>query len=222
MKAFTTMFMVSWLPDWHIFLQFAGAAIILTLIPGPDMALFVGRSIAQGKKAGFSCVLGCINGIIIQVIAVSIGLSALIVASPMAFLLLKILGAVYLLWLAFQAIRNKSSFSLNQDRQARQSFRKNYLTGLCINLLNPKVLLFNITFLPQFVNAADPYASGKVLFLGLSFIPISLPFTITMVLAADKFAKFLKKNPRYVRCLDFLMAGIFTAFALRLLATQAK
>lgn len=213
---------MSFLPDWHVFVQFAGAAIILTLIPGPDMALFVGRSIAQGRMAGFACILGCSTGIMIQVVAVAIGLSALIVASPTAFFLLKIMGAVYLLWLAFQAIRKGSSFALDNQKQARQSFKRNYLTGLGINLLNPKVILFNMTFLPQFVQAADPSAPEKILFLGLAFIPISLPFTVTMVLAADRFANLLKQNPLYVRILDWLMAGIFTAFAIRLLATQAK
>lgn len=210
---------MAFLPNWHVFMQFASATIILTLIPGPDMALFVGRSISQGKVAGLSCISGCITGIAIQVIGVSIGLSALIITSPFLFFLLKVLGTLYLLWLALQAIRNQSNFSLEQKKETRLSFKRNYLSGLCINLLNPKVLLFNITFLPQFVDAVDPYAPQKILILGLSFIPISLPITVSMVLAADKFASLLKKNPRYVRMLDFMIAGVFIASALRLLVT---
>lgn len=213
---------MSFLPDGRVFLEFAGAAIILTLIPGPDMALFVGRAISQGKLAGLACICGCITGIIIQVFAVSIGLSALIIASPKAFFVLKLAGSFYLLWLAFQALCNRSNFFLVRNRSKKFSFKRNYLTGLGINLLNPKVLLFNITFLPQFVDAADPYAPQKIFILGLSFIPISLPFTVSMVLAANRFAKMIKHNPLFVRLLDFLMAGIFTAFAVRLLIGEVK
>lgn len=213
---------MSFLPDGHVFIEFAGAAIILTLIPGPDMALFVGRAISQGKAAGLACIAGCTTGIIIQVVAVSIGLSALIIASPMAFFILKVAGSIYLLWLASQALRNRSHFFLEKSHQKKQSMKLNYLTGLGINLLNPKVLLFNMTFLPQFVNASDPHAAQKIFFLGASFVPISLPFTVSMVLAADGFANTIKKNPHFVRILDFFMAGIFIAFALRLLVTEGK
>lgn len=213
---------MAFLPDGHVFLEFAGAAIILTLIPGPDMALFVGRAISQGKSAGLACISGCITGIVIQVSAVSIGLSALIIASPVSFFILKVAGSLYLLWLAFQALCHRSNFLLERDKQKKSSFKRNYLAGLGINLLNPKVLLFNITFLPQFVNAADPYAGQKIFVLGLSFIPISLPLTVSMVMAADRFAKVIKENPLFVRLLDFLMAGIFTAFAVRLLVSEVK
>lgn len=214
--------MMSFLPDGRVFLEFASAAIILTLIPGPDMALFVGRAISQGKWAGLSCIFGCITGIVIQVSAVSIGLSALIIASPIAFFILKVAGSLYLLWLAFQALCNRSNFFLERNKQKKSGFKRNYLAGLGINLLNPKVLLFNITFLPQFVDAGEPYAPQKILILGLSFIPISLPLTVSMVMAADRFAKAIKENPLLVRLLDFLMAGIFTAFAVRLLMSKVK
>ncbi|WP_297322606.1 LysE family translocator [uncultured Bartonella sp.] len=213
---------MSFLPDGRVFLEFASAAIILTLIPGPDMALFVGRAISQGKGAGLACIFGCITGIVIQVSAVSIGLSALIIASPIAFFILKVAGSLYLLWLAFQALCNRSNFFLERNKQKKSGFKRNYLAGLGINLLNPKVLLFNITFLPQFVDAGEPYALQKILILGLSFIPMSLPFTVSMVMAADRFAKAIKKNPLLVRLLDFLMAGIFTAFAVRLLMSKVK
>lgn len=210
------------LPDWHVFLQFAGAAIILILIPGPDMALIIGRAISQGKMAGAACVLGCYTSIFIQVISVAIGLSALIIASPTGFFILKASGAIYLLWLAFQALRHGSKFSIDMGGKQKQSLRRNYLAGFWMDLLNPKVLLFNMTFLPQFVQASDPAAAQKLLFLGLAFIPISLPFTFLMLFAADKLAAILKQNPIYTRVLDWVMAGIFIAFAVRLIATQAK
>lgn len=213
---------MAFLPDWPVILQFAAAVILLTIIPGPDMALFVGRAISQGRKAGLACLFGACTGIMIHVFLVALGLSALIITSPAAFFILKCAGSAYLLWLACQAVLNRSAFSLSGDRINPLSLLRNYVTGLTINLLNPKIILFNMTFLPQFVSAHDAHAAGKLLFLGLSFIPISLPITIAMVLAADRFAAVLKGRPGVSRMLDWLMATMFTAFALRLLISQNK
>ena len=153
---------------------------------------------------------------------VALGLSALIVASPQAFLALKIGGALYLVWLAFQAIRHGSAFSPETGGRAPRSLARNWATGLGINLLNPKIILFFMTFLPQFVSAHDAHAPGKLFFLGLMFIVLSLPFTASMVIAADRFAALLKGSPRLTRVTDYLFAGVFSAFALKILTTQAK
>ncbi|WP_142416159.1 LysE family translocator [Bartonella massiliensis] len=208
---------MSFLPEWSIIAQFALASLILALIPGPDMMLSVGRTITQGKKAGIMCTLGSATGFAIQVTAVALGLSALIFAAPHTFVLLKIVGAFYLLWFSFQALRRKSTFFYEQTASKSHSFKRNYLAGIGINLLNPKVILFNATFLPQFIDANDPMATQKLLFLGLSYIPISFPITILVVFTAHKLTKTLKQNPLYLRFLDWLIAGIFTSFALHLL-----
>ncbi|PYE89317.1 LysE family translocator [Phyllobacterium leguminum] len=209
-------------PDWPVLVQFAIASVILTITPGPDMTLFVGRALAQGRAAALACLAGTSTGIAIHTSMVALGLSALIVASPKAFFVLKIVGAGYLIWLAIQAIRNGSAFSPEKTGGGSQSLFQNWLTGLGIDLLNPKIILFFMTFLPQFVSASDPHAPGKLFFLGLSFIPLSLPFVIPMILAADKFAGLLKKNPTVTRITDWLFAGVFSAFACKILLTQAK
>lgn len=214
--------MMTFLPEWSIFLKFALYSIILALIPGPDLTLFISRSILHGAKAGFACLLGAYSGIFIHVIAVSIGLSALIIASPTAFFILKWLGAAYLVWLAVQLFLNRSTFKLDMDKGKTISFKKNYLTGLMSNLLNPKVILFNMTFLPQFVSVSDPHAAGKLVFLGLSFIPVSVPFMVAAIIAADRVAKALKENPHFIRGLNWLMGVMFMGFALKLLSTHAK
>ncbi|WP_375635368.1 MULTISPECIES: LysE family translocator [unclassified Bartonella] len=208
---------MSFLPEWSIVVQFALASLILALIPGPDMMLSVGRTITQSKKAGIMCALGSATGFAIQVTAVALGLSALIFAAPHTFILLKIAGAFYLLWFSFQALRRNPTFSFEQTSSKSQSAKRNYLAGIGINLLNPKVILFNATFLPQFINADDPMATQKLLFLGLSYIPISFPITISIVFTAHKLTKILKKKPLYIRFLDWLIAGTFTIFALHLL-----
>ncbi|EHK58515.1 LysE family translocator [Allomesorhizobium alhagi] len=210
------------IPEASIIVQFAVATFIIAITPGPDMTLFVGRALSAGRAAGFACMFGAMTGVIIHTALVALGLSALIVASPQAFLVLKIFGAGYLVWLAYQAIRNGSAFSPEKKAGSGRSLFQNWATGLGINLLNPKIILFFMTFLPQFVSANDPNAPGKLLFLGLLFIPLSLPVTAPMVIAADKFAGLLKKNPTVTRVVDYLFAGVFSAFALKILTAQAK
>jgi threonine/homoserine/homoserine lactone efflux protein len=213
---------MSFIPETSILIQFAIATFILSVTPGPDMTLFVGRALSEGRAAGFACMFGAMSGIVIHTALVALGLSALIVASPQTFLALKIVGAGYLVWLAFQALRYGSAFSPEKNGGKKHTLFQNWLTGLGINLLNPKIILFFMTFLPQFVSASDPHAPGKLFFLGVCFIPLALPVTAPMVIAADKFAGLLKKNPTVTRVVDYLFAGVFSAFALKILTAQAK
>ncbi len=210
------------IPDLATILQFALATVIIAITPGPDMTLFVGRALSQGRKAGFACMVGAMSGIVIHTTLVALGLSALIVASPQAFLVLKIGGAGYLVWLAFQALAKGSAFSPDTRPRPPRSVIQNWATGIGINLLNPKIILFFMTFLPQFVSAADPHAPAKLFFLGFLFIAASLPVTIPMVIAADRFAGLLRRSPRVTRIVDYVFAGVFSAFAIKILTAQAK
>lgn len=213
---------MTFLPDAATFAQFAVATVIIALTPGPDMTLFVGRALSEGRAAGLAAMAGAFTGIIVHTALVALGLSALIVASPAAFTALKVGGAGYLVWLAVQAIVKGSAFSPDTARRKARPLSTHWATGFGINLLNPKIILFFMTFLPQFVTPGDPHAPGKLFFLGLSFIPLSIPLTVPMVLAADRFAGLLKKSPKVTRIVDWLFAGIFSAFAAKILLTQAK
>ena len=213
----------AFVPDWPVLVQFAIAVFVIAITPGPDMTLFVGRALAQGRAAGLACMAGAMTGIVIHTALVALGLSALIVASPQAFFALKIFGAGYLVFLAYQALRHGSAFAPERGGGGRKgSLARNWLTGLGINLMNPKIILFFMTFLPQFVSASDPHAVGKLFFLGLSFIVISLPVTVPMVLLADGFSALLRQSPRVTRVVDYLFAGVFSAFALKILSAQAR
>ena len=213
---------MTFIPDWPTIVQFALATLVIAITPGPDMTLFVGRALSGGRSAGFACMLGAMTGIVIHTTLVAIGLSALIVASPQAFLLLKTGGALYLVWLAYQAIRYGSAFSPEKRAAQSPTLLGNWATGIGINLLNPKIILFFMTFLPQFVSASDPHAPGKLFFLGLLFIPLSLPVTVPMVIAADRVAGLLKRSPKVTRVVDYIFAGVFSAFALKIITAQAK
>ncbi len=211
---------MNFIPDLSTIIQFAIATLVIALTPGPDMTLFVGRAISHGRSAGFAAMFGAMTGIIVHTTLVALGLSALIVAAPKAFLALKIGGALYLLWLAWQAIVHGSAFKPQTEKAAPVPLSRHYMTGILINLLNPKIILFFMTFLPQFVSTNDPHAPGKLIFLGLMFIIVSLPIVVPIILAADKVAVFLKESPKATRVIDYLFAGIFSAFAVKILMTQ--
>lgn len=211
-----------YIPDLTVLAQFALATVIIAITPGPDMTLFVGRALSEGRAAGLACMAGTMTGCLIHTSLVAFGLSALIVASPQAFLVLKVFGAGYLVWLAWQAIRKGSAFSPEKKAGPQHSLLQNWATGTGINLLNPKIILFFMTFLPQFVSVEDPHAAAKLFFLGFMFIAVSLPVTVPMVLAADGFSGLLRKSPRATRAIDYLFAGVFSAFALKILTAQAR
>ncbi len=212
---------MTFIPDFTTIAQFALATCLIAITPGPDMTLFVGRALSQGRAAGLACMAGAMCGIVIHTTMVALGLSALILASPSAFVALKIVGAIYLVWLAWKAIRHGSAFKVEKVAAPGQSLLRNWATGVGINLMNPKIILFFMTFLPQFVSAHDAQAPGKLIFLGLLFISLSLPITTAMVLAADAFSSLLKKSPRVTRVTDYLFAGVFSAFALKIITAKA-
>lgn len=211
---------MDFLPSIPVLTAFTIASLILTLTPGPDMTLFVGRSLSQGRAAGLASLFGASTGVVIHTLLAAFGISALIQASPNGFLALKVVGALYLLWLAVQAIREVSSFSLEETKSSPKSLTSNWLTGIGINMLNPKIILFFITFLPQFISSEDPNATGKMIFLGFYFILIATSCCVMIVYAVDKFANALKQNPKVTRAIDYLFAGVFSAFAIRILFTE--
>ncbi len=209
-------------PSAPILLQFAVACVVLAITPGPDKALYVGRAVTRSRAAGLACLAGTVTGTLIHTMLVALGLSALLVAAPTAFLALKIVGAGYLVFLAWQAIRHGSSLTIKGERKPVGPLWGHYLSGIGINILNPKVALFFMTFLPQFVRADDPQAPGKLVFLGLFFIVVALPITLPMVLAANAFSQALMQRPRLTRTLDWLLAGVFGAFAVKILMAEGK
>ncbi|MEP0519857.1 MAG: LysE family translocator [Hyphomicrobiales bacterium] len=213
---------MAFIPEYSVLISYTIAVIALTLTPGPDMTLFLGKTLAQGKAAGIAAYLGASSGLLVHTIIVAIGLSALISASATAFLILKIIGCVYLLYLAYDAVRNGSSFSVQQDQTSKVAVSGVFLKGLWINLLNPKIIVFFVTFFPQFVSANDPDAPYKFVFLGVMFVVVASPICLALILSADKISRFLKGSPRVLRFVDWLFATVLGAFALKLLFTKAN
>ncbi len=213
---------MDFLPSPAVFAAYSLAAFILTITPGPDMTLFLSRALTQGRMAGLVAILGASSGLVVHTMAAAFGLSALIAASPEAFFAIKLAGAVYLVWLAYQAVRHGSALTLETGVRSRQPLLQTWFTAFGINLLNPKIVLFFLTFLPQFVSAEDPNATGKLAFLGFYFIMFALPICGAMVLAADQFSRVLRGNRRVARAIDFVFAGVFGAFAVKILLTRSS
>jgi threonine/homoserine/homoserine lactone efflux protein len=196
--------------------------VVITFTPGPDMTLFLGKAVTQGRAAGLAAMLGAAAGVLVHTTLVALGLSALLAASATAFFVLKVVGALYLLWLAVGAVRHGSALNLDASRPpvAIEPLRRTWAKGLAVNLLNPKIIMFFVTFLPQFVTAGDPHAAQKLVFLGVVFVVVTVPICAAMILSAARLASLLKRAPRIMRIVDWLCAGVFGAFALRLILAQ--
>jgi threonine/homoserine/homoserine lactone efflux protein len=213
---------VEFLPEPNVLFTYSLACFVLFITPGPDMSLFLARTISGGRKAGMASMLGAMAGCCVHTLLAALGLSALLAASATAFTLLKVIGALYLLWLAVDAVRHGSALNLKSNGEWQASFARTFLIGLGINLTNPKVVLFFVTFLPQFVQAGDPAAADKLVFLGLYFVAFSAPLAALMVMGADKILATLRRRPRMLRAIDYSFAGLFSAFALKILTTQTR
>lgn len=201
---------------------YIAACLILAATPGADMALFLSRTLTGGRAQGFSAQAGASAGLIVHTFAAALGLSALLAASSEAYEAVKVAGALYLLWLAWRALRHGSALTLKADAQARGGLRGAFANGLLINLTNPKIVLFFVTFLPQFISASDPHASAKLFVLGLGFIAITTAVNAIIILVAGRFVAAAKHNPRVLRLFDYGFAALMSAFATRLVWTEAR
>lgn len=174
---------------------FISAAVFLTLMPGPDILFVITQSITRGRKAGIVFAAGLCTGLIVHVTAVSLGVSVLLMSSPVAFTFLKFAGAAYLLYLGMQAFlaRHQNHFEWSVDSVASG---KLYRKGILMNILNPKVILFFLAFFPQFIDKGLISPIPRMLLLGLIFmVQAFLIFSIVAILA-DRLARRLMQNPK--------------------------
>jgi threonine/homoserine/homoserine lactone efflux protein len=213
---------MAFLPDTSVLIAYSLACLVLFITPGPDMSLFLAKTMAGGRRAGIAAMTGTMLGCVVHSLLAAFGISALIAASPAAFLALKIVGALYLLWLAIDAIRHGSVLNMSSTGPGQLPFWSTFALGVGSNLTNPKVVLFYVTFLPQFIDAHDPAAAGKLFFLGSYFVVFSAPLALLLILGAERLLDGLKRHPRVLRAIDWVFAGVFGAFAVRILSAQAR
>ena len=201
--------------DAATFAYFLTASILLTLAPGPDILYLLAKSLSDGAKAGIILACGLVSGIVFHTTLVMVGVAALLKSSATAMFLLKIFGAAYLLFLAFGAFKSaRAGKKISMARSdAKIAAAALYRRGVLMNVLNPKVLLFFLAFLPQFVNLQSDGASLTILFLGVTFAAQALIIFSVVSLTAGRVRNFLLRKKNIGRTMNFVEAAVLTLIA---------
>jgi threonine/homoserine/homoserine lactone efflux protein len=197
-------------------LLFAGAALLMVLTPGPNMIYVLSRSVCQGRRAGFVSLLGVVAGFVLHVCAAAIGLSAVFMTVPLAYELLKWAGAAYLLWLAWQALRPGAGSPFEPRALPPDSPRKLFAMGFITNLLNPKIAVFYLSVLPQFVAPERGSVFVQSLTLGLTQIAVSFSVNSLIVLFGAALAAWFAQHRLWLAVQRYLMGFVLGALAVRL------
>ena len=201
------------------FIYFLTASILLTLAPGPDILYLLTKSLADGAKSGIILACGLVSGIVFHTTLVMVGVAALIKSSATAMLLLKIFGAAYLLFLAFGAFNSaRAGKKISLSRVgAKNSLKALYKRGVLMNVLNPKVLLFFLAFLPQFVDLASDGASLQILFLGVVFAAQALIIFSAIAIFAGRVRNLILRKKNIGQILNFTEAAVLALIAVGLI-----
>ena len=202
--------------------QFAGfllAAILLTASPGPDNLMVLGLGMSKGRRQGMAFGLGCALGCLSHTLLAVIGVSALIAASPVAFTALRVGGGLYLVWLGYNALRSQGGQSVPGAAAPRQSLRGLFMKGLLANAINPKVVLFFLSLLPQFVIPANGNVPAQMLALGVTFtLQAAILFGLLGYFAGTVGA-WLERKPGAGKWLDRLAGCVFIALGVKLIVS---
>ena len=201
------------------FFYFLTASILLTLAPGPDNLYLLTKSLSSGAKSGVILSAGLVSGIIFHTFLVMVGVAAIIQNSPFAMTLLKIFGAAYLLFLAFksfQAGRRGEKISIKKSDSQSAMFEL-YRRGVLMNVLNPKVLLFFLAFLPQFVNLSSESASFQIAFLGLTFAVQGFIIFSAIAICAGRVRNLILKKKNLGQIFSYVEAAVLTLIAVSLI-----
>ncbi len=203
-------------------LTFAVAALVLVLTPGPNMIYLISRSITQGRVAGTISLFGVILGFLFHMTAASFGLTALLLAVPYAYTVIKFGGAVYLLYLAWQAVKPGATSPFEVKNLQHDSTTKLFQMGLFTSILNPKIAVFYMAILPQFIHPERGSALLQSLVLGLTQITVSSSVNFMIILMAGTIAAFLATRPTWLKVQRYLMATVLGGLAVRLALEQRK
>lgn len=206
----------------HDVLIFTAACVLMVLTPGPNMIYLISRSICQGRAAGVTSLVGVVAGFFVHMLAAAVGLTAVFLAVPMAYEALKWAGAFYLLWMAWQAVRPGARSPFESRELVPDSSSKLVAMGFLTSVLNPKVALFYLSILPQFISPAHGSMFIQSILLGL--IQISVSFTVNLLIAlfAAGIAVWFVRNPLWLAVQRYVMGFVLAALAVRLMLEQRK
>ncbi|WP_040725323.1 LysE family translocator [Thiomicrorhabdus sp. Kp2] len=197
-------------------ITFIIASLVLINSPGPDLIFVITQSAVHGARTGILVTLGLVSGLIFHTLLVAFGVAAIILASQTAFTVLKVLGAIYLLYLAWQSF-NAHAEKLSAEKNIPKTAIQLYRRGIIMNLTNPKVTVFFLAFLPQFVSAENGSIVTQVFILGSLFMLLGLSSFIMIALAAGKFGNWLNQSEKAQLYLNRFASFVFVGLALNLL-----
>ena len=199
---------------------FFAAAVLVTLWPGPDNLMVLSLGISRGRAQGVAFGLGCALGCLSHTTLAALGVSALIAASATAFLALKIAGGLYLVWLGIQAMRSHASINpaTKPGEAGAESLWSLFSKGLIANAVNPKVILFFLAFLPQFVDSARGSAAWQIALLGIVFTAQAVAIFSAIGYFAGHLGELFRRHPSAGAWLDRIAGGVFILLGLRLIA----
>jgi threonine/homoserine/homoserine lactone efflux protein len=197
-------------------LLFVTASLVLISAPGQDNIYIITRGIAQGRRAAFFSAWGVCCGLLVHTAFAAIGLSALLAHSAVAFSVVKYAGAAYLIYLGIRTLLSKESFVVSGEETPATGLGKVFLQGVVSNVLNPKVALFFLAFLPQFVNPASGSAAAQFLILGLLFVVLALILTTLIAYFSGALGDWLKDRPGLANKLRWLTGSVLVGLGMRL------
>lgn len=201
--------------DLSLMLSFLAISVLLTLAPGPDILFVIAQSMSNGRKAGILTALGLASGVIVHTLAAALGISAVLYSSAFAFQIIKYAGAFYLLYLAWQAVREGAS-PLTSAASSKLSGFQLYRTGILMNVLNPKVSLFFLAFLPQFITPGTGTAPVQMMVLGILFMLQAIVLFSAVALFAGLFGQKLFGQPSVGKYVNYGKAVLYAAIGIRL------
>lgn len=194
----------------------------LVIVPGPNMIYLVSRSVAQGRRAGLISLAGVGVGFLVYLLAASAGLATLFALVPEIYLTLKIAGALYLLWLAWNAFRPGGTSVFTPTELDPDRPRKLFGMGLLTCILNPKIAILYISLLPQFLDPSRGHVGTQSVILGLVQLAVGVAVNAIFVVTAGSLAVFLARRPTWVRIHRYLTGTALAIFAIRLATDRAK
>jgi threonine/homoserine/homoserine lactone efflux protein len=195
---------------------FALTALALVLTPGPNMIYCVSRTLCQGRMAGMISLLGVLLGFVFHLMAAALGLTALLMAVPLAFEVIKFAGAAYLLWLAWQAVRPNGAAPFEARQLPIDSPATLFRMGFLTNVLNPKVAMFYLSFFPQFLHPERGSVLLQALSLGAVQITVSGTVNALIILGAGTITAFLSQSAGWLRAQRYIMGSVLAALAVRI------
>jgi len=206
----------------HTYLLFIGAVVVLVIAPGPDMAFMLARTAAHGRRAGVWAAIGINAGAYVHVAAAVLGVTAMLAASSTAFTIIKSIGGCYLVWIGLQTIIAKVQANEieSQARVGAPSMRTIFWQGFLSDVLNPKVAIFFIAFLPQFIDVSSHNKTQQLLLLGITGNVVAICINLSLVYIASLATSGIRNNRKITSWLNKALGGIFVALGARLVAEK--